>query len=206
MTYLIFDFDGTIADTFNKAIEIAGRLYPELAKEVLKNPNLFKEMHLREILRQYSVSPLMLARISYNIKRELHKDIAHLPAIPGIIEVLKKIKQSNKYKLSIISSNDKYNISRFLQQNNINFFEHIYSDSSIFGKSVVIKKFIEKYNIPLEHTYYIGDESRDIEAAHKSSIKAVAVTWGFNTEKLLAKEKPEFIVSNPEELLNIIKI
>lgn len=206
MIYLIFDFDGTIADTFNKAIEISGRLYPELAKNILTDTTFIKEMHLREILKKYSISPIMLMRIAYNVKKELHKDIENLDVIPGIIDVLKKIKKNNNYEMSIISSNNRHNIIKFLNKNNINFFKHIYTTNNIFGKSAIIKQFIKKNNIPTAQTFYIGDESRDIEAAHKSSIKSIAVTWGFNTEKLLLKEKPDFIINRPEDLLNIIKL
>ena len=48
------------------------------------------------------------------------------------------------------------------------------------------------------------DEVRDIEAARKSGIKSVAVTWGYNSKDALLKENPDFLINSPDELRNII--
>lgn len=53
-------------------------------------------------------------------------------------------------------------------------------------------------------TYYIGDETRDIEAAQKCQIASVAVTWGFNSESILSKFHPDYVAREPEELWGII--
>jgi hypothetical protein len=34
---------------------------------------------------------------------------------------------------------------------------------------------------------YVGDEVRDIQAAHKAGVAVAAVTWGFNSRDLLAR-------------------
>ncbi|HLB58081.1 MAG TPA: HAD hydrolase-like protein, partial [Gammaproteobacteria bacterium] len=54
-------------------------------------------------------------------------------------------------------------------------------------------------------TFYIGDETRDIQAAKKNHIYSIAVTWGFNNKKVLAAEKPDFLIDNPKELLAVLK-
>ena len=54
------------------------------------------------------------------------------------------------------------------------------------------------------HVFYVCDEVRDIEAARKSGIKSIAVTWGYNTKGALIKENPDFLVNSPDELRNII--
>ena len=65
------------------------------------------------------------------------------------------------------------------------------------------KKLLKKYKTDKSQTFYIGDETRDIDAAKKNGIYAVAVTWGFNSEKILLQHQPDFIARRPEDLLNI---
>jgi len=52
--------------------------------------------------------------------------------------------------------------------------------------------------------FYVCDEVRDIEAARKSGISSIAVTWGYNTKDALIKENPDFLANTPDELRDII--
>ena len=73
----------------------------------------------------------------------------------------------------------------------------------MFGKDKKLRSAMRKYNLNPKETFYIGDETRDIEAAKKVRIKSVAVTWGFESEKVLKKADPDFIIKSPEEFLAI---
>ena len=75
---------------------------------------------------------------------------------------------------------------------------------TIFGKSRGIEKLINKLQCPRANSIYIGDETRDIEAARKVDIKSIAVTWGYNTEKVLVTYKPDCIARKPEDLLMLL--
>ena len=60
------------------------------------------------------------------------------------------------------------------------------------------------YKIDKSKAYYIGDETRDIEAAKKNHIKSIAVTWGYNSETALEKYDPSYIAKTPKDLLTIL--
>ena len=47
----------------------------------------------------------------------------------------------------------------------------------------------------------IGDEVRDVDAAHKAGIDSMAVSWGFNSIELLESSAPTHLVHSPEELI-----
>jgi len=55
-----------------------------------------------------------------------------------------------------------------------------------------------------EDVIYIGDEVRDIEAARAAGIKIASVTWGYNLESILTENKPDYIVTQPRDLLNLM--
>jgi phosphoglycolate phosphatase-like HAD superfamily hydrolase len=46
-------------------------------------------------------------------------------------------------------------------------------------------------------------ETRDIEAAQSNDIYSIAVTWGFNSEKILLQHQPHYIARKPEDILAI---
>ncbi len=55
-----------------------------------------------------------------------------------------------------------------------------------------------------EEVIYVGDETRDIEAAKKINSKVIAVSWGFNTKEALARHNPDFLIHQPSELLDVM--
>ncbi len=193
--YIVFDFDGTLADTFEVIKNIIQKDYEVSEKDF----ELLKEMGLKKIIKKLNIPYWQVPKISSIIMSKL-KDNSNIKIFPGIIDILCELK--NNYKLGIVSSNTKENITKILRENKIeNLFEFIYSNSSIFGKHLVLKKMCKKLNIKPSELIYVGDEDRDIIAAKKLNIKSMAVTWGFNSEKRLEKENPDYIASSPGQIL-----
>jgi phosphoglycolate phosphatase len=81
--------------------------------------------------------------------------------------------------------------------------EFIYSGSSIFGKHEVIKEILQMHQYRPEEAGYIGDETRDIEAAKKAGVSAIAVSWGFNSRSILEQYCPDVVLDAPQDLLKI---
>lgn len=84
-------------------------------------------------------------------------------------------------------------------------FEFIKSGRNIFGKDKDILWIMKKYNLSKNNVVYIGDETRDVEAAKKVGIEIISVCWGFNYKEILQTLNPNFIVESPEEILPCIR-
>ena len=204
---IFFDFDGTIADTFNTLVGITNQLavnfgYKPLGEEELAQ---IKNLSSREIIKYSGISifkfPLLLAKI----KSELREEIYNVKAFPEIESALLELR-NQVGKIVILSSNSKENILAFLETNNLqNSFDFIYTEAALFSKSKVINRILKQENIKPEESIYIGDETRDIDAAKRSRVKAIAVSWGFNSQQILAEHNPDFLVHKPKELIDIIK-
>jgi phosphoglycolate phosphatase len=203
---VIFDFDGTIADSRNVLIKIFNRLAVEFNYDPLRQKDLLKLRNLssREILLQ---SPLPAYKIPFflrRVKKEFNKEISHLKPFSGINESLKDLREQN-YKLGIITSNLLKNVQDFLVNNQLDFFfDFLYSEITLFGKDKIINKLARRHNFSVEEIIYIGDETRDIEAAKKSRVTAIAVSWGFNSPDILAKYNPDYLINHPQDLVPII--
>ena len=122
--------------------------------------------------------------------------------IHGIDEALAGLKDRN-YKMGILTSNSHVNVCRFLQKNELEVFEYVFSGVSIFGKTRVIKNLLRKAKVSPDEAVYVGDETRDIEAAKSAGIRVVSVSWGFNSREILLSQKPDYLLDHPTELGNL---
>ncbi|MGH1392612.1 MAG: HAD-IA family hydrolase [Trichormus sp.] len=205
---IIFDFDGTIADTVDALVSIANRLaiefgYIQITPEQL---TLLKNLSSREIIKYSGVSLLKIPFLVKKVKAELKNKIQELKPIPGMKESLLELK-NHGYQLGIITSNSKDNVTAFLEINELdNLFEFIYSGVTIFGKTTIINNVLKQKQLKPQTVIYVGDETRDIEASKKANIKVIAVTWGFNSAEILSQQNPDFLIHQPSELLQVIKL
>ncbi|WP_337884785.1 HAD-IA family hydrolase [Fischerella thermalis] len=203
---VIFDFDGTIADTVDALVSIANRLakefgYVQITPEELA---LLRNLTSREIINYSGISVFKIPFLVKKVKGELKSKIPELKPIPGMKEALINLKNAG-HRLGIITSNSKDNVTEFLRINELdNLFEFIYSGITIFGKTTIINNLLKQKQLKPEEVIYVGDETRDIEASKKANIKVVAVSWGFNSPEVLAKQNPNYLIHHPSELLDVV--
>ncbi|MFJ7406604.1 MULTISPECIES: HAD-IA family hydrolase [unclassified Lysinibacillus] len=205
MKHIIFDFDGTLADS----TEVLASVWNIIAKKYD-----FKEVQLEDIdsLKKISITersklfnfplrklPIILPQF-YRLYQQSLKEV-HL--FHGMKDVLKEI-ESKGYTIAIISSNSKDNILEFLNMNGINHVSEVLCSSHIFGKDKVIKKYLKEANIKRSDVLYVGDEQRDIIACKKVGIPIIWVDWGYDAMEVIQSEEPDYKVFSPAEILNII--
>lgn len=204
---IIFDFDGTIADTLDALVSITNDLSEEFGYKRANPDDIerLKNLSPRQIIKQSGISLFKLPGLLRKVKVRLNKEIELLTPISGISPVLIQLKK-NGHLLGIITSNSKENVVIFLKANGLEeVFDFVYSGTTLFGKSKVINSFLSKEHLKPEDVIYVGDEARDIEAAKASWIKIVAVSWGFNSKELLTKHHPDFIIDAPKELIKVVE-
>ncbi len=202
---ILFDFDGTIADTMDAGIEITNRLAEKLNlnKLDLNKIEYYKTLTPKQFLREMKVPLFKIPALAKIYHQEFNKVIANLNPFEGIEYVIQEL--SKHYKLGILSSNSVENIKIFLKRHKLyDFFEFIYSQPNLFGKSANIKKIMRQHKLKKSQIIYVGDEVRDIEAAHKAHIPVIAVSWGLNSRELLQKNKPDFLAEKPQDILNFL--
>lgn len=203
---IIFDFDGTIADTVDALVTIANRLALEFGY-IQITPNelaILRNLTSREIIKYSGISLFKIPFLLKKVKGELKNKIHEFQPIPGIREALTEL-QNQGYRLGIITSNSQDNVTEFLKLNELDYlFDFIYSGVTIFGKTTIINNVLRQKQIKAQSAIYVGDETRDIEASKKANIKVIAVTWGFNSAEALAKQNPDFLIHQPKELLDVI--
>lgn len=203
---IIFDFDGTIADTLDALVTVVNRLavefgYAQISPEEL---SILRKLTARDVISYSGISVLKIPFLVKKVKSELKSKISELKPIQGMQETLNTLKNEG-FRLGIITSNSQENVVEFLKVNQLdNLFEFIHSGVTIFGKTTIINNVLRQKQIKPESVIYVGDETRDIEASKKANIKIVAVSWGFNSQEVLAQQKPDYLIHQPHELIDII--
>ncbi|WP_313149981.1 HAD-IA family hydrolase [Lysinibacillus capsici] len=205
MKHIIFDFDGTLADSttvFASAWNTLAQKYKFKGIE-LKEIDTLKKLSISERSKLFDFPmyklPMILPQF-YKLYRQSLNDV-HL--FEGMKELLIEIDKRG-YKILIISSNSKENILEFLKMNGIHCVADVLCSNRIFGKDKVMKKFLKEANVDSSNVVYIGDEQRDIVACKKAGIPIIWVEWGYDAKEVVQNDEPEYSVSTPQEILEII--
>lgn len=203
---LIFDFDGTIADTYSLVIEISNILSDEFKYKKIKPKEVqaLKNKSTQQIIRHLKVPIFKIPSILAKAKKTFYENIDHVRPFEDMKEVLSTL-HAQGIKMAVLSSNSLQNIKHFLLVHELNFFEIVHTTPKIWSKNTSLKKLIESHNLSYKNIIYVGDEIRDIEAAQKMGIKIAVVTWGYNTVDVLKKYKPDYILNEPADLLKLPK-
>lgn len=205
MKYIIFDFDGTLADStavFASAWNTIAQKYKFKGIE-LKEIEALKKLSIAERSKLFDFPMYKLPMILPQFYRLYRQSLNDVHLYDGMKEVLLEIDKRG-YKILIISSNSQENILEFLKMNGIHCVSNVLCSNRIFGKDKVIKKFLKDSGITPSEVLYIGDEQRDIVACKKVGVPIIWVGWGYDAIEVVCQEDPEYKVATPQEILNII--
>jgi phosphoglycolate phosphatase len=203
---LLFDFDGTIADTLDLAMAIGKKIADEFGIPPLTNREVvhFRNSTLREAVRDLKIPLRKIPSMIMRIRQEIHENIGMMRPINGIETVLRELRPQCEH-LGIVTSNSEENVRWFLTKYDLDIFDFGAYSSAILGKLSKLRGVINKHHLPKDRVLYFGDTIGDIEACRRAGIRVAAVTWGYNTKEALIAANPDFLVSTPEEILEIIK-
>ncbi|MBT2690592.1 HAD-IA family hydrolase [Bacillus sp. ISL-47] len=205
MKHVIFDFDGTIADS--KEVFIS-------AWNSMADKHNFKRINLKELdaLRKMTIRerseklnfPLykmpLIIPVFYKRYQQTIQDIQIFPQMKNVLDVLNE----RGIQTAIISSNSEDNITTFLVRNEIKGVTNIFCSSRIFGKDTLIRRYLKQNNLKSEEVIYVGDEQRDIIACKKAGIKVIWVGWGYDAVEVVKAAKPDYKVYEPNDILRIV--
>lgn len=203
---ILFDFDGTLANTLKTVVEIYNKVAPEYNCKMveLEDVSRLQAMTISHLMKEQGISHITLAILLVRVRKELHINIDHVKPFFGIEEQLQTLKKMG-YQLGIMSSNSQKNVHTFLESNNMkHLFDFVHTSKNIFGKHTAIKRIISNLSLQTNDVVYVGDETRDIEACKKIGVKIAAVSWGYNLPEVLQAMQPDVLIDEPHSLANCI--
>ncbi|MEO0035924.1 MAG: hypothetical protein RLZZ501_1947 [Pseudomonadota bacterium] len=199
----IFDFDGTLADSFPwftgvlNQVAARYRFRPVAEDEV----EMLRRLDARQILAHLAVPgwkvPLIAAHMRGLQARAEIRPFAGLPALLGELA-------DNGLRLALVSSNQEANVRRILGPELFGRFEQVECGAALFGKAARLRRVVARAGLPKPQIAAIGDEIRDIEAAHAAGLVSVAVGWGYTDAGALAARRPDHLARTVGELREIL--
>jgi phosphoglycolate phosphatase len=202
---VIFDFDGTIADSLQLVIQSYNRIAPLYrAKRVNIDdlPRLRREK-AKAVLREHNIAFWKLPILVSHMRYAMGSRVDSVQPFEGIVDALRALRAAG-VRCSVLSTNSSANIDRFLRRYDAQVFHPIAGGASMFGKARALRKLIAREGWRPDQVVYVGDEVRDIEAAQRAGIRACAVSWGYADPSALKAHAPWRLAERPEQLTQLL--
>ena len=205
--YLLFDFDGTLGDTFHQGFEILNLLASEFGFRPLPPEELeyARDLSTSGLMKHLGISRMKLHKISKRGTEEIGKRIHTVQTFDGVPEMVRHLHNAG-FRLGILTSNSEPNVRVFLKAQNLELFDFIESSSKLLGKGSVLRRLMKDRHIKPKEILMIGDELRDIEAAHDVGVHMAAVTWGYNSRAALEAAEPDYLFETPAQIVAFLDL
>lgn len=202
MKYILFDFDGTLANSAQVYIDAWNSFADKYKYLPITIDDLAEIQHLDNYskAKKFHFPMYKLSIILPKIYSYFNEHAHEVPLFNGVKEMLETL-SSKGYKIIILSSNEKKNIESVLKREDIRTVSEILSSKKLFGKDKVIKKFMKQHKLEPKQLLYVGDELRDIQACNKLGVPFMWVSWGLDGYELIEKENPTYIANTPEDIV-----
>jgi phosphoglycolate phosphatase len=197
----IFDFDGTLCDSFPWFAEVFGEVAEKfgLRKIDAAEGDALRACGPREVMRRLAVPSWKVPLIANHMRglKAAHAD--RISLFPGVRELLLRL-SGKGVTLAIVSSDAESNVRRLLGPENAALIAHYACRASLFGKQARLLRVLRRSGVPAAASIYIGDELRDAEAARAANIAFGAVSWGYAKIEALRAHQPSELFASLEEI------
>ena len=208
---VLFDFDGTFADTGEGIFACVQYAVNALGKEPLSEETLrtFIGPPIFDSFRRELDITDEESHFAVEKYRELYSQsgIYKFEIYPGTIELIKKIK-ANGIKFVVASAKPKHFIERIIDfleiRSLVDCVSCPESDKAKDDKSILINRAVDILCVDKSRTLMVGDRHFDISGANRAGVESVGVTYGYGSEKELLDAGATYIAHNTKELDEII--
>ena len=205
---LLFDFDGTIAETLDFILRHATEACRRLGykgKASREDVDALEIMGFHELGRRLKVPEVEIDTFVEYVFQGFASEEVRVPAIPGMPEVIVRLAERNR--IGIVTGNRSKVVRDFLEHHGLT--EYVSAVVTLEDKGSrpdKIRKAARLLGPNIAEIYFIGDAVSDIRASKTASVRSVAATWGHQSRSRLERETPDYIAHSPADLLSIFGI
>lgn len=207
---LLFDWDGTVADSVGKIIEckcqiaLKYKLIPPASQQVRKVLGMEFQKAMSLCFPEADTSLLSTLGIEFHFL--MQQDHFQAPLFPKANEVLRALKKE-AFILAIVTSKAEKEMRRAIQFNHLTcMFDMICCGESYKAKPdpTMLYYLMEKFNVSPQECVMVGDTTIDILFAANAGIKTIGVTFGAHSPMELEAHHPIALIDNWPQLLKQI--
>lgn len=203
---VMFDFDGTLADSFPWFVSnfdmLAERYHlPHLQPSELEE---LRELEFDHVLDRYKIPLWKMILAGRHIKKLMAAQVDRIPLVSGMQAVIDELVNEG-VTLAVVSSNAKKNILRVLGEQNAARFAYFECGVAMTGKKSKFLKIIRQAGLQVHQALAIGDEPRDLRSARQANIPCAGVSWGYTSTARLQRLTPDWLFTHPLEILQALR-
>lgn len=207
MTYslAIFDFDGTLADSFPFFLQAQhqladkhgfARVQPDEVEDLRRRP-------VSDLIRSSGLPLWKLPRVASDFRAMMRDHQAPIPLFAGVDTMLATLSEHG-IRLGLITSNSRDNAERILGAENFRRFDDVDCGMSMLGKRPRIRAMLRRAGIAPAQAIYIGDQDSDAEAARGEGVAFGAVGWGYAAPEILRAAGPQHEFGRIEDITALL--
>ncbi len=200
---VIFDFDGTLADSTAWAIRAVRPLAERFKFKAVTEDEIamLRGRTSREIIAYLGLPMWKVPLVAAHGKKMMAAEAHAIPLFEGTGDLLRALSAAG-LRLAIVSSNSEATIRAILGPDLAGLVDHYGCGAAIFGKAAKFKAVVKAARIAKDRVLCIGDETRDIEAAREAGLACGAVDWGYATRSALVDHGPTMMFSAMDEIIS----
>ena len=200
---VIFDFDGTLADSFPFFISVFNRLACQHRFNTIEPERIadFRGYSARQMMAHVRMPRWRLPFVAHSFSKMMN-GASEVQAFDGTRETVEYLVRQG-LRLTIVTANSRENVINVLGHETFRRFEQVESGVSIFGKASKISRILSKAGIAPDRAIYIGDQATDLEAARKAKVAFGAVSWGYATPESLLDFGPDVVFHCLDDLRSL---
>jgi len=196
---IIFDLDGTLADSFAFFISVHNQLADRHGFRRIAPAEIdaLRGCSAREVMRHVGLPRWKLPWVARSFARLMRA--AEIPLFTGVGPMLQHLQRSGT-ALAMVSSNAADNCRRILGDAHWQRLVHVECGASILGKRRRIARVLRATGVSPTRAIYVGDQITDAEAARAAGVAFGAVAWGYATRTSLERLQPAHLFDAVEDL------
>lgn len=210
---VIFDFDGTLADTKENIILTFQMTMKELGVEIKSRQEcaatigLTLEDAFKVLYPGMAAEKYILLRDTYRRIFKENRKILVPGLFPEVMETLEEL-QRRGYLMSIASSRQSPSLHSFLEDMKIaHLFEYAVGGDNVEHPKPApdaVLQILRHYNLSAEEAFVVGDMPFDINMATNAGVKSCGVTWGNADAAQLKESGANYVIDKMSQLLEIL--
>lgn len=197
---VIFDFDGTLADSFPWFLRHVNAVADRFNFRRVADADIpmLRRSGPHEVIAHLGVSRWKLPLIARHTRQLKSQHLADIPLFPGVASLLATL-AARGIATAMVSSDNEDNVRRALGEN-ARLIGHYDCGASLFGKAAKFRRVVKTAGVAPGQALAIGDELRDLDAARKAGIAFGAVSWGYSCPQALQARAPDLMFSTMDEI------
>ena len=201
----IFDFDGTLADSFPWVIGMMNDVADRFSFRRVRPDELEELRHCdaREIMRRLGVKRWKLPMIARYVRTRMAAEVDQIPLFPGASAMLADLAAAG-VKMAVVSANGEDTIRTVLGPDAA-LMDGFAAGVSLFGKRRKLVKMAKLTGVDRSEAIVIGDELRDLDAARAAGMAFGAVSWGATRAPAHAARGADFIFERMDQISDAVR-